>query len=204
MAKVRFRLSSITTCTTYNFRVIKEHGWASCTVDDNSSALMITSDWGDWSHTWGHRNFGDGLNQDLTGFIVNAGADYIVGKLYGGPRNYQEFDPYATIRALKTELLRQRKYYDISEEVYKSCCDNLQDLRDLQSEEGFQRQAYDSLVNEKDECVVGEPWDYYQYKEKNEYKILLKSIIPALKLACKKTTAQRKKMLVGAESPPSA
>lgn len=203
--KPRFKLAAITTCTTYNFRVIKDHGWAACTVDDNTSALMITSDWGNWSHTWGHKSFGD--SQDLTEFIVKAGPDYLANKLMGGPRNYQEFDAAATLRVLKTELLKLRNSYDISEEIYKECRDKLHDLRQFGhggSEESFANHVAESMVNEKDECIFGEPWDYYQYKETNEYKILLRSIIPALKLACKKTTAQRKKMLAGAPPVSSA
>lgn len=197
MKTPRLKLVGIASAVTYKFRGFRGleplSGWADCTVNDETGALMITSDWGDWSYTWGHLNFG--ASKNLTEFITICGVDYLADKLSGGTRASKEFDGAATTKQLKAELRVMRKSCDISKDVYESCLSQLSHMASPCSEERYADQV-SQLVGDKDVAIFDEPWYFYQYKDKNEYVVLLRSILPALKLACRKSRTQRNKMMV--------
>jgi hypothetical protein len=83
-------------------------GWASCTVNDVTGELLITSDWGNWSHRWDPRPSCLGA-PSLTVFIATRGdVDYLARKLQLDDGSGQRWSSAATAAALRRELCRQR------------------------------------------------------------------------------------------------
>jgi hypothetical protein len=96
--------------TTYSFQTTKEgfRSWALCTVNDRTGELLITSDWGSWSHRWDARP--DSLGApSLTAFIGDRGdVDYLARKLQREGRAGRVFSAPTTARALRERLCERR------------------------------------------------------------------------------------------------
>lgn len=100
-------LVSIQAATTYSFKAAPGHfGWACCTVNDLTGELLITSDWGYWTHRWSPDPQHLGA-PSLTALIGSRGdVDYLARKLQGG-RGYQ-WSAELTARALRRRLCERR------------------------------------------------------------------------------------------------
>lgn len=100
--------SGQTTATTYHFRPAERgFGWALCTVNDGTGELLITSDWGNWSHRWSADPNHLG-HPTLTHFIgERAGCDYLASKL--SKREEREvFDAVETVKHMQRVLCERR------------------------------------------------------------------------------------------------
>lgn len=194
MAKLpRFKLTGIASATTYKFRVANSpHGeWACCTVNDDTSALMVTSDWGDWSHTWCNPAFGQAV--DLTDFLSGCSPDYIADKL---STNYgRVFCGEKTEKYICAELRKMRENFEISKETYKQAVEEVKSLRDYHDNEQMYQERLWDIRDDNGNEMFSEPWHLLQSDYEHKYLVLLKGIIPALQVACKKTAAQRRKMV---------
>jgi hypothetical protein len=102
-------LVSTQTAVTYAFRATGgDFGWASCTINDATGELLITSDWGNWSHRWDPRPSCLGA-PSLTVFIgTRSDGDYLARKLQRDRGSGQRWSPVATATALRRQLCRQR------------------------------------------------------------------------------------------------
>lgn len=103
-------LKSIKTATSYSFRVEEEgsFGWALCTVNDQTGELLITSDWGNWSHRWSPRPESLGA-PTLTAFIGARGeVDYIARKLLREGRDCRRFSASKTVAEFRKMLCLRR------------------------------------------------------------------------------------------------
>lgn len=110
MTADRLSLVSTQTATTYSFRAAPgTFGWACCTVNDATGELLITSDWGNWSHRWDPRPSCLGA-PTLTAFIGTRGdVDYLARKLQGGGnRAGRRWSAEETARALRHQLCDRR------------------------------------------------------------------------------------------------
>lgn len=85
--------------------------WALCTVNDQTGELLISSDWGSWSHRWNASPSALGA-PTLTAFIGDRGdVDYLARKLQKEGRGGQVFSTRKTARALR-QLLCERRLND--------------------------------------------------------------------------------------------
>lgn len=102
-------LTTTHTATTYSFRAEPgQFGWACCTVNDDTGELLITSDWGSWSHRWSAdpRHLGA---PTLTAFIGGrSGVDYLARKLQNEGTNGRRWSAEATAAALRRRLCERR------------------------------------------------------------------------------------------------
>lgn len=110
MATPTLSLVSTQTAITYSFRAAPgQFGWASCTINDTTGELLITSDWGNWSHRWSPdpRHLGA---PSLTAFIGTRGdIDYLASKLQGGGlRAGRRWSAEKTAIALRRRLCERR------------------------------------------------------------------------------------------------
>jgi hypothetical protein len=94
--------------TTYQFRADDALGWALCTVNDETGELLITSDWGNWSHRWDPRPSCLGA-PSLTAFIgTRGGVDYLARKLSREGREGRRWSARLTARNLHRRLCERR------------------------------------------------------------------------------------------------
>lgn len=204
-----FTSTTITTATTYHFRVTDQPGrggWALATVNDATGELAIQSDWGSWSNRWGTSPQSLGV-PTLTHFIgERGGAHYLADKLTSlEERSFLDAD--ATVAEMRKRLCarrleqgragcRDRRYepterygrddgkIELSREVARSAYEALSDLSDLDGKpelfiERFYRCYGANWISE-------EIWhdDVMQYRPGHPYLVLLHGILPALREAC--------------------
>lgn len=105
---------------TYSFVTEGDPGdfrsWALCTVNDQTGELLITSDWGSWSHRWHASPEALGA-PTLTAFIGTRGdVDYLARKLQCEGRESTRFSEEKTAHALR-RLLRERRLRDGREQL---------------------------------------------------------------------------------------
>lgn len=100
-------LVSTQTAVTYSFRTeFGPFGWASCTVNDTTGELLITSSWGNWAHRWDPQPSCLGA-PNLTMFIGSRGdVDYLARKLQGDAG--RRWSTAATVTALRRQLCERR------------------------------------------------------------------------------------------------
>lgn len=95
---------------TYSFETEGEglKSWALCTVNDQTGELLITSDWGSWSHRWHASPEALGA-PTLTAFIGDRGdVDYLARKLQNEGRSGVRFSAQKTAHVLNRLLCAQR------------------------------------------------------------------------------------------------
>lgn len=101
--------STIAGGVTYSFKTSGPWvSWALCTVNDATGELLITSDWGNWSHRWNTdpRSLG---HPTLTAFIGERGdVDYLARKLQREGRGGLAFSAGATVKELRRLLCERR------------------------------------------------------------------------------------------------
>lgn len=96
--------------TTYSFETEGEgfKSWALCTVNDHTGEVLITSDWGSWSHRWPASPEALG-HATLTEFIgTRADVDYLARKLQKEGRNGMVFSAQKTAHELNRLLCARR------------------------------------------------------------------------------------------------
>lgn len=90
--------------------------WALCTVNDQTGELLITSDWGSWSHRWHASPEALGA-PTLTAFIGTRGdVDYLARKLQREGRGGERFSEEKTVGVLR-RLLCERRLRDGREQL---------------------------------------------------------------------------------------
>lgn len=106
----KFVPTRISTAATYHFKIDPPDafGWALCTVNDGTGELLITSDYGNWSHRWSADPNHLG-HPTLTHFIgERAGCDYLANKL-SRREDRELFDPNATVDHMQRVLCEKRR-----------------------------------------------------------------------------------------------
>lgn len=101
--------SARSVAVTYSFETEGKgfKSWALCTVNDSTGELLITSDWGSWSHRWPASPEALG-HPTLTAFIgTRADVDYLARKLQGR-RGGQRFSAEKTTKELRKLLCSRR------------------------------------------------------------------------------------------------
>lgn len=82
--------------------------WAICTVNDATGELLITSDWGNWSHRWDARPSSLGA-ASLSEFIATRrDVDYLARKLQKEGRGGRRWSADATVAALRSIVCDRR------------------------------------------------------------------------------------------------
>ena len=102
--------STTTAATTYTFHTTGSEfrSWALCTINDPTGELLITSDWGSWSHRWNASPSALG-HPTLTDFIgTRADVDYLARKLQREGAAGRVFSAEATARELRRRLCERR------------------------------------------------------------------------------------------------
>ena len=217
----KMRLADVRACAvTYTFRVENDFGWATCTVNDTTGELLITSDWGNWSHQWNPHHLG---RPSLTHFIGDwSDYDYLANKLLGRADAYV-LDADATIAKWRKHLaerrleagrryarvpasLRDNAYlaplYDhrpLTAEHARYIWDRLGSLvDDEQNESIFIEHAYQ--IEDFGYWICERPWEETEHRLSHQYEILVKTILPALAEACALEAATRPEAAVAKAS----
>jgi hypothetical protein len=117
-----------------------ERSWTHAYLDDDMGTLMITSDWGDWSHRWGLSGMPKGVA--FSDFIFGDRNDfnYVARKLYSGRRDDVEWDEKATKRELRKRVARGFR----SGEFGPNTCTEL--MHEIDAAETFEELYYSELL----------------------------------------------------------
>jgi hypothetical protein len=147
-------ISKHSAATTYQFRNHDGFGWALCTVNDATGELLITSDYGNWSHRWSPDPVNLG-HPTLTAFIGNRGdVDYLARKLQREGRAGRQWSATLTVQALRKQLC-WRRLEDGRERI-----DHRQDNDDMPShrhdEHGLPIYGHRMPAEHR----IGRPWDF--------------------------------------------
>lgn len=203
--------ATLTAATTYSFHTAGGgwRSWALCTVNDETGELLITSDWGNWSHRWDTGSLG---SPSLTAFIGDRDAvDYIACKLQGRLGG-QRFSAERSVAAWRRALCERRLEVGRRE---------IRDLRwgtewthrDLRLTRALAREIWDALGDTADEHggsadlflehvyeirgftehVDDTPYESLETEQTPEDRALRDLILPALIDACRMTHATRTK-----------
>lgn len=149
--------------------IFEPYGWFTAYVDDSLGTLSIVSDWGNFAYRWHVAHLGGG--RSLSQFLIDAEPEYIATKLHVDLGGISHIDSGETKKALKKELLSQRRQrkieswearHDWEEINYWDC-----DLYHAGPSVGF----------------VDNWWEYRRTSYKGSYTNLLTIIIPSLKEA---------------------
>lgn len=182
-----FVLVGTSKATTYRFEVPSPlGGWALCTVNDSTGELSIQSDWENWAHRWNPAHLGAA---SLTAFIARGSNQYLADKLAKTRMQRQQFDPQATVRALRSRLALERLDAGrgdgkLSARQAREIWNDLWGLKDCDGPELFVERFFDI---EGHGWVSDAPWEHLVWVETYAYQVLLKGILPALVAACRST-----------------
>jgi len=211
MTLPKLDLTSTSTATTYRFKADVRCGWACCTVNDATSELSITSDWGNWAHRWNIQHLG---SPSLTAFLSEGSFDYLADKLT--TREEREiFDADATLEACREQLREARRewknggettwslrnmrlrnegrWWEVDDDALdKEAANRLwdEDLPRLcRDAESRSHGAGDAFVEgffrlSGGKRVTEEPWNLIRHRPSGAYHILKDAILPALAAAC--------------------
>ncbi len=205
MTTTRLSLISVQTATTYVFGA-GTFGWANCTVNDATGELLITSDYGNWSHRWDPRPSSLGA-PNLTAFIGTRDVDYLARKLQGGNgRAGRRWSAEATAKALRG-LLCQRRLDDgrklrhrreqaeqnakygvpipmLTRDCARTIWDEIGYVIDFAG--GSADLFYEHVLEIDDltRYVTNEPWDHGETEQTAEDRALRDLVLPALIEAC--------------------
>jgi len=173
---------------TYSFKADNGLGWALCTLNEGTGEVLITSDWGNWSHRWDVSNLGV---PTLTEFVAKGDVDYLARKLCPKDR-VRRFSSTNTIDAFK-HLLCKRRLQDgragsrnprrqLTKSGARSLWHELEYLEDYEdSKDLFVHRAC-----ELDELLkfVAEPYEHLEYELTGEFLALRDTVLPPLIKAC--------------------
>jgi hypothetical protein len=186
-----------TSATTYSFVTAGPgyRSWALCTVNDKTGELLITSDWGNWSHRWDASPSALGC-ATLTDFIGTRGASsYLATKLQGGSEGGRMFSADASAKAMCRFLCERRLEH--GRDDYRRRDDYLSagEARRIWDEvESVARDAEISLdlfidqlirIDGFSTYVTEEPWEHIKYIQTPGDRALRDIILPALIEACR-------------------
>jgi hypothetical protein len=214
-------LASVGVATTYYFHG-KPHGWASCTVNDATGELLITSDWGNMSNRWpsSPKALGRPTITDCIG--RSWGVEYMTGKLLAEDRRDQCFDIDATVAEFRRRLCEQRLLWGREPEMMERGIRQRQNWRvydphphgltehrareiweeidSLASDVGDAHESCSTLFLERlmnaewfSLLDVSEPWERLRHRPSLEADALIEFILPALKIACAATCDERER-----------
>jgi hypothetical protein len=198
--------SSHTTATIYSFQTTGDgfRSWALCTVNDATGELLITSDWGNWSHRWNTDHLGA---PTLTAFIGDrdrGAVDYLAGKLQGR-RGGQRFSAEKTAAAFRRMLCERRL------EVGRDEIERPGSHRGYWLDRGVARDIWETLGEIAEDCsgsadlfldrvfqidgftdhVDDTPYESLETEQTSEDRALRETILPALIAACAETHRTR-------------
>jgi hypothetical protein len=181
-----------TTATTYTLRPVDDRRgyWAHCTVNDVTGELQITSDFGNWAHSWYIPHTG---KSSLTEFIATRDRDhcnYLADKLTSGEarKGAREFDAERTAHEFKRHAAEAYKDGRLSIGQLRNMCDDLAQIADATDE----REFVDRFFHIDDHWKIHEePWECLKYNPAHSYLVLMHRILPALVSACAKVIADR-------------
>ncbi len=159
-------------CELYSCRFSNRSGWALLILDEETGAVTIQSDYGDWSFIWPPAAHG---RKSLKHFLCEGDFHYLAGK-FMGRADIDVFDFDATISEMKREIAEDRRARAIEKQEARDLFDELDRMDDESSEDLF----YTNLDRTVSDHFSGEPFLLFQHKKKPEYLWLLHGILPAL------------------------
>lgn len=123
--------------TTWRYSVPSENGegWAVLFLD-SSGVFASVSDWGSYSYHW-HSSCWPQAN-GFREFVIGRGDDYLMSKLAPEP----QYDAHETLLAVKREIVRIRRGYEMTRIEARDEWDQLAEHDDLGSREEFHRWLY--------------------------------------------------------------
>jgi len=144
----------------YCFQFKEAGGWANYTICESTGEFSIQSDWGDYSYRWNRYGLGD---KALKEFLASCDAHYIVDKFsYKKPREFKaEFSLEATAKDIKSQILKERRSRDISQNRAKALWEFVKDEIEGSSDCEDVHFFYDRLSQDVD--PHGEFGEYHTY-----------------------------------------
>ncbi len=194
----------LTDATTYQFTDDERFGWALCTVNDATGELLITSDWGNWSHIWGANPHTLGA-ATLTHFLgrhrasgkLRTDVDYFAMKLLGRKGAYR-FSATKTTAYFHKKICERRLEtwrgawgYGrgaqlMTKQIARDLWDEIESLgNELHGCDGADQLYVERFMQLENYAMVSEePWEEIQTETSPEWTILNETILPALAKAC--------------------
>lgn len=219
MRPIHLRLiSSIVSARTYGFSAVTDDGkhtlgWAYATVNDRTGELVITSDWGNFSHIWSPdpKHLGAA---DLTEFIGRmSDPHYIVDKLLG-KSDGREFSAEKTTERLIEDLKEIRRdhierwgrkpaldaagrvqfsyphRYYLTHERFEELCEELREIEDTGTGEAACA-VYLERIPQGVHDFLSDIWERCATEETWTSKHLRSFIVPAVIAACREEMERR-------------
>ncbi len=148
----------------YSLPSIQGQGWA-VVIIDSTGFFSTVSDWGNYAYWWsGHGR------EDFREFLLTADADYVQRKL----KPQEEYKPEATLKAIRTHILRLRRSEELEREEARDEW-NLLDRQHLYTEICFSEWMHDT--------GLPGPWEFAVSGPSGDILAFCANVMPRLKEA---------------------
>ena len=114
----------------YSLPNVQGEGWAIIFIDE-TGCFTALSDWGDVGYRWNQRGLPEG---GFKRFLIQCEDSYLISK-FGSQR--REYDPEATLEAVKHDILQSRRDGQLSKEDAREEWDGLQTYDNLSNDHDF-------------------------------------------------------------------
>jgi ribonucleotide reductase alpha subunit len=174
----KLALTKTTSAVTYEFRA-KTFGWASCTINESTGDLAITSDWGNFAFQWNPRHIG---SPSLHAFIGRGSLDYLANKLI--PGSCYVFDEEATTSEFRRLIIEARREGRLERDQARDFWD---ELGSLAADCSGDSNLYLERFLKSDFCChfeIERPWEYQCERPSNAYRALVEIVLPPLCAVC--------------------
>lgn len=148
----------------YSFREGRE--WAILYVDEKSGVFSVFSSWGNWAYSWAYHG-----RESLKHFLVQIARDrddYFERKMTAGS-NW--FDRDATVKAIKYNILSDRKNHDLSKEEASECWETADEVPETSGEYYYwlrdQDHTFQRVVGEDEPIAIMGPGPSIREFKKN-------------------------------------
>lgn len=182
---LRDRLRSVEESVVKKFYFRFTHyGWATIVIDDAHGDLLINSDWGKWSHTWGGgpKHWG---TPTFTDFLCGTNPWYIAEKLGYGIET-METDVDAMAIEMKKSIIRSRiegfaipfnsLYMPSQKEVARELWDETMEfIQALREDEGHARYC---CVTEAMNKEFEDLSEWFVYRPQPSFTFLREQLLP--------------------------
>jgi hypothetical protein len=177
--------SEIQTDTTIRLR-FEGGSWASMTFqhykENDWWQVVISSDWGDWSHGWGR----SGMGTDIFNFMARDSRSYLINKF---SKDNDIFSIQKTMTAMRKHIREEHPWIDDKEENEKF----MYMISELSSCESID-QVYNAIDKELCEELGDEIWHFMKHewhpREKYFFTHIFPKFMPEIKKLAKFHTAK--------------
>lgn len=165
-------------------------GWAAMTFqhykENDWWQVVISSDWGNWSHGWGRQ----GSGADIFEFMSGCNLGYFCNKFFGSEE--QIFSPEKSSLKIRKFIRKEVNYWK-DREKFKELIQITKELERFDNDRDYMNELsnYDSLLE-----VIGdsELWCWLRYEHKPRTVFFFKKIFPIFLTEIRKINKANKRL----------